>query len=92
MQRQMLDNEARGLHSAQVPSMRSRRRRWRRLRPQAARWLIEVRQVLAVLPTGSQLQFFNTGKASLGGVTPRGALGRGQAVAVIRAAEGFVSR
>lgn len=76
----------------QVASMRSRRRIWRRLRPQAARWLIRVREVLSVLPAGSQAQFLTTGKGSLGGATPFVALGRGQTKAVIRAAEGFVGR
>lgn len=76
----------------QVASMRSSRRRWRRLRPQAARWLVKVQEVLAVLPTGSQEQFLTTGKGSLGGATPLVALGRGQTKAVIRAAEGFVGR
>jgi len=62
------------------------------LRPQAARWLVKVRQVISGLPEGSQMQFLNTGKGSLGGATPLRALRRGQTVAVITAAEGFVGR
>jgi len=45
-----------------------------------------------VLPSESQLQFFRMGKGSLGGVTPMRALRRGQTVAVVMAAEGYVGR
>ena len=38
------------------------------------------------------MQFFDTGKGSLGGATPLRALWRGQTVEVVRAAEGFVNR
>lgn len=51
-----------------------------------------VTKRLGELPGGSKLQFFETPKGSLGGLTPLQALHLGQAAAVNVAAEGFASR
>jgi hypothetical protein len=53
-------------------------------------WAVTKR--LGELPDGSKLQFFQTPKGSLGGLTPLQALRLGQAAAVNIAAEGFGSR
>lgn len=53
-------------------------------------WAVTKR--LGNLPDGSKLQFFQTPKASLGGLTPLRALDDGKVEEVNVAAEGFASR
>ena len=51
-----------------------------------------VTKRLGELPGGSKLQFFNTPKGSLGGITPLQALRLGRVAAVNVAADGFACR